>query len=180
MHYRLDDSISVQYIGTPNWFENFYTQSDSLQNGLKGFSGTSDWMTSSLQWIWYWPVKTYPQDSLIFRFNFISDSIQTNKDGWIIDNIEIGWVDLGSSVEEFENELEATIFPNVTSNNFSYVVKTENLTHLTMSNLTGQVVYQKSNPKLSGNIDVSDLPSGNYFVKFTSNSGAVVKRLVVN
>lgn len=162
------------------YFENFYDSTYQLQNGLKGFSGTSDWVTSSVQWIWAWPVKTWPQDSFIVRFNFISDSIQTNKDGWMIDNIEVGYCDIGSSISEFENNFEASVYPNITSDYFNYSVENEKLKQIIITNMLGVSVSIVNLPKSNGQIDVSNLPPGNYFVKFSANNKAIVKRLVIN
>lgn len=160
---------------------NLYGYNDSLMNGNVGFSGTSDWITTTLQWVWMIPVKLDPSDSLIVRFNFISDGNQTNKDGWMIDNIVVGDVYLGNSVEEFSNVIQVKLFPNLTSHYFNYKVEdNEKLTSLFIVNVGGEIVMQINNPKSGDSIDVSSLPSGNYFVKFIAEGKQSIKRLIVN
>lgn len=83
--------------------ENLYTTKDSLQGGEPGFSGQSnEWINTRFQIIWMMPVKTDWIDTVMFRFSFISDSIQTNKDGWLIDDILVSVADLGSGFSEIE------------------------------------------------------------------------------
>lgn len=162
-------------------FENLYTTDDTLVNGEYGFSGTSDWKTTTFQWIWVVPVKYMSSDSLIVRFNFVSDNIQTNKDGWIIDNIVFGGVDLGSSIEEFSNQLVIKLYPNITSDYFNYKVENnEIIKSISITNVVGQNALTIKNPKSEEKIDVSKLPTGNYFVKFSSNDKQVVKKLIIN
>ncbi|PCJ27190.1 MAG: hypothetical protein COA97_04270 [Flavobacteriales bacterium] len=161
--------------------ENLYTDNDTLANGKFGFSGTSDWKTTSIQLMYALPVKQIPIDTFIIRFNFISDSIQTNKDGWIIDNIYMGSVDVGSSVEEFPSTIQVKLFPNLTTDYFNYTVKNnESLKSIIITTITGAHVLSISNPKPEDRIDVSNLPSGNYFVKFIAGGSQTIKRLVVN
>ncbi|MCK4662737.1 MAG: T9SS type A sorting domain-containing protein [Bacteroidales bacterium] len=65
----------------------FYSENDTILGGIPAFTGNSnDWTETQL--IWYWP-KEYGMltDSAIIRFNFVSDSIYTSKEGWMIDEI---------------------------------------------------------------------------------------------
>ena len=168
-----------------NWYqvnsENLYTNSDTLMNGESGFSGSSDWKITIIQWIWMLPVKQMPSDSLIVRFNFLSDNNQTNKDGWIIDNFVVGEVYLGSAVEEHQNLMDIKLYPNITSDYFNYKVeKNESIESIVITNVVGQNILTIKNPKSEDKIDVSTLPSGNYFVKFSAKGKQVVKKLIIN
>lgn len=162
--------------------ENLYTFNDSLKNGNFGFSGTSDWKTTTFQWIWMLPVaKEIYSDTMIVRFNFISDSIQTNKDGWIIDNINVGFVDLGSSIQEINNQLKVELYPNLTNQYFNYKMEdNDKLESLFITDVKGQIIYSEKNPNKENRIDVSKYPSGIYFVKFSTKGKQVVKKLIIN
>ena len=150
-------------------------------NGESGFSGSSDWKTTIIQWIWMLPVKQMPSDSLIVRFNFLSDNNQTNKDGWIIDNVVVGEVYLGSSVEELANQLDIKLYPTITSGYFNYKVESnEILKSISITNIVGQNVLTIKNPNPEDKIDVSKYPVGNYFIKFSSKGKQVVKKLIIN
>ncbi|MCB0402495.1 MAG: T9SS type A sorting domain-containing protein [Flavobacteriales bacterium] len=159
--------------------DNMYTYNDTLLNGEPGFTGTSGWKTSIIQWIWMVPVKQMVSDSLIVRFNFFSDGNQTGKDGWIIDNIEIGDIYQGSSVEEIKNNLRVNLFPNRTTDYFEYTVEANQVDYLIITHVTGKQVLHVQQPESSGKINVSGLPAGNYFVQFAASGKKVVKRLVV-
>jgi hypothetical protein len=92
--------------------EGLYTSTDTLFNGELGFSGQSDgWLTTSFGW-GYLPVKAMLSDTMILRFNFISDDIETGKEGWMIDNIRLFSADLGGAVHDAELENLITVFPN--------------------------------------------------------------------
>lgn len=86
---------------------------DTIQGGEFGFSGKSNgWQYVELYWLWHVAVKNsqleyYP----ILRFTFISDNINTNKDGWMIDHIVYRAYDaLGSNANEIQNE-EIKVYP---------------------------------------------------------------------
>jgi len=94
--------------------ENMYSMQDTLKGGINGFSGTSDgWIYSRVQWVWMYMVKEIPPDTLIMRFHFISDSIQTNKEGWMIDNIIISYAFMvGSFTEKNNDNISIKVVPN--------------------------------------------------------------------
>lgn len=86
----------------PQWgVWNFYDHQDSLTGGQFGFSGTQNqWTTSRIGIITHHPIKTNWYHFVAIRFRFISDSIQTQKDGWIIDNFKVWDICLPGSVRE--------------------------------------------------------------------------------
>lgn len=160
--------------------ENLYTSIDTLANGEFGFSGSSEWKTTILQWIWMLPVKQQPSDTMIVRFNFLSDGIQTNKDGWIIDNIVIGEVDLGSSIKESFNLLDVELYPTLITDYFNYkIVNEEKLDRLTITNVSGVNVLALNSPSKINKVDVSHLAAGVYFVHFIAKKKTTSKKIVV-
>ncbi|MFA5781899.1 MAG: T9SS type A sorting domain-containing protein [Bacteroidales bacterium] len=154
--------------------ENLYSEQDTLRGGINGFSGTSNgWIYTRIQWVWILPIKTVPLDTLIMRFHFISDSIQTNKDGWMIDNILISFVDLPSSIKEIENNHSRIyIMPNPVDN-FA-TIKFDNFKNeifkLTIYNPFGQIIKQIENIK-TNQIEIykNDLTSGLYFIQLRNS-----------
>lgn len=119
-----DTLLSSQYIMFN--CENLYETHDTLFNGQTGFSGSSDWVNTKLQWIWVMLVKEYPPDSIYLRFHFISDDINTNKDGWMIDNLEmIEYAPFGS-LEELNSENLISVSPNPVSESALVEIKTKN------------------------------------------------------
>lgn len=105
----LKDQTHIEIFNT----ENMYALSDTLNGGISGFSGTSDWQETKIQWVWQLPVQLVNyEDTLQLRFNFISDSLQSNKAGWMIDDIVVAYADLGSQTAEVQKKQKASIFPN--------------------------------------------------------------------
>ncbi len=94
---------------------NIYNHHDSLINGNFGFSGKSDgWVTTRIT-NFTMPVKNniWDTDTTILRFNFISDGNQTNKEGWMIDNIRLYSVDFGGGIwNNSDLKNKAIAFPN--------------------------------------------------------------------
>ncbi|OPZ96314.1 MAG: hypothetical protein BWY70_01791 [Bacteroidetes bacterium ADurb.Bin408] len=92
--------------------ENFYTLQDTLAGGIHGFSGTSaGWVHSRIQWVWAMLVKDIP-DTLYMRFTFKSDAIQTNKAGWMIDNLVVSFADMPGFLPKLNPEIDITVYPN--------------------------------------------------------------------
>jgi len=119
----IDDSLSKLY-----WSEspaspglcfgnkNVYDISDSLFKGEHGYSGKSNgWVRTSLAW-YQNPYKerlVFPPDTMILRFNFISDSDNHDKEGWMIDDIRMIVIELGSGFQDFiDGQNKAFILPN--------------------------------------------------------------------
>lgn len=79
-------------------------------------SGHSNgWILSRFIWWWWMPVDKnsngFPPDSIYLRFTFHSDNIQNNKEGWMIDNIVIGFMDVGSGMSSNQPDYNITVSP---------------------------------------------------------------------
>ena len=103
----------------PMWFSwslDYSVNSGNISYHPDKISGHSDgWIVSRFEWQWFIPVKDiFPQnlDTIIIRFTFHSDNIQTNKEGWMVDNIITGCVELGSGVPTKSNKAIINISPN--------------------------------------------------------------------
>jgi len=95
---------------------NVYDTSDILFNGEHGYSGKSNgWVQTSLAW-YEIPIKErqdFPPDTMILRFNFISDNDNHDKEGWMIDQIRLFSIDLGTGFRDFiDGQNKAFISPN--------------------------------------------------------------------
>ncbi len=105
IHYKMDsDSLRdggyIEYsLDTGRTWNDFYLWSpwiynnSTLYNGHHGITGhTSGWNDCHIYILLcdlYYPPQT--SNSLDIRFTFISDSINTNKEGWMIDNLSYGF-----------------------------------------------------------------------------------------
>ncbi len=145
--------------------QNLYTKTDILNNGTPAFSGTSNgWVNTSIQWVWAFPLRFLP-DTLILRFHFKSDSIQTNLDGWMIDNLLISYADLGSDINELETGSHIA-YPNPTTGLLR--IKKTGLRYetsfITVYNNQGQQVLAPSRfENQEFELNCSEWPNGLYF-----------------
>ena len=117
-------------------------------------------------------------DSTYIRFTFISDSVQTNKDGWMIDNLYLG--QYSTNIETIANNNLISIYPNPAKDyiyikaNYNYYAQAE----ATIYNLQGQEVYSTRNIPANGYVHVN-LPDGMYTLVYSTGSERAVKQLVM-
>ncbi len=163
---------------------NLYTINDTLFNGEKGFSGKSNaWVTTSF----FWSLQVtknnqeFSGDTVILRFNFISDSIQNNKQGWMIDNIKlISNTDYGD-IKAMQNFGDINIYPNpFTSYTKLYLNKYYRTVELNIYNIQGQLVEsQKYRNRRIINIYRNKLKTGLYFFKIILNDIIIETKKVI-
>lgn len=101
------------------WWDWDYEASTGLefQHMLNPSGRSNGWIRSRYTWQWFFPVKAQQSfsdfpDTITVRFTFHSDGIQNNREGWMIDNIVTGCMDVGSGVNDRGNSLNAAFFPN--------------------------------------------------------------------
>ena len=90
-------------------------------------------------------------DSIIFRFTFISDSIQSNTDGWALDKFRLNyWFE---SVVDVENNDLICLYPNPSDGHIKLQSKTsiQNAT-IQVYNLNGQKVFEANAIGKDGNL----------------------------
>ena len=97
-------------------FYNFYgfdaTNKDTLINGDYAFSGTdTTWKNIWLCFDYSWIISI---DNLSFRYTLKSDSVNNNREGWMIDNL-ISHITLIHTVNEVKEEEYMKVGPNPTS-----------------------------------------------------------------
>lgn len=171
-----DDTVhSVEYLG----FENMYSENDTLKDNHFGFSGTSEeWITTRIQWVWALPIKSSIPDTIIVRFNFISDNMQTNKAGWMIDDIVISYGEFFGSVEEYDNQNAYEFFPNPMDNHATIQFNNPDQSdcQLVIFDQTGRIV--RSNDKTRTNefkFGRDELNSGIYYFQIRSTKSILSK-----
>ena len=105
------------------YFENYFLHfvglyNDTIKDGIHGFSGSSKgWKYVELHWVWLMLTKRSTFENYgkpILRFRFISDNINSNKEGWIIDDIVFRGYDISGRVSELKDD-KIKAFPNPTN-----------------------------------------------------------------
>jgi hypothetical protein len=156
-----------------------YTSSDTLFTGEKGFSGTFVDRYTEIEWVWMFPIKDIPTDTMYYRFRFISDSINNQKEGWMISDIAFSYADLGTGLEEL-SLFDFSIAPNP-SNGLIEVNSASEMEKAILRDLNGNIVQVD----LLGNkkvLNYSGLSKGIYFLQLQTTDQRLnqVKRLLID
>jgi len=162
----------------PAWENlNLYNQSNTLYNGEFGFSGNSGgWVTTGFTWH-YTPVRNSHRapmgDTLVLRFNFVSDSLQNNREGWMIDNIRLFAIDLGSGIGQVSmvNKL-FTLYPNPAENHA--MVRLSQTCHTVEYGLfstSGRQILGGSQQNIEEfELNFSQIPAGMYILRLIADN----------
>ena len=181
----IKDTIYQNIVGgaIPAWENiNLYSENNLLFNGENGFSGNSkDWIYTNFSWH-YFPVKSIKEilDTMVIRFNFISDDIETNKEGWIIDDIVLYSVDLGSGISNFEKTF-FQLCPNPMYQTSKIELEKEcKEIIIEVYNIQGQLIdQQKYTNSKTINFERKNLHSGIYFLKLKTENWCKTEKLVI-
>jgi hypothetical protein len=160
LEYSLDSGSTWHNVVNSTFNLNNFLAAPVASNGNKpGLTGTYDWTHS-------WIEGPVPYEGIIeYKFSFTSDSINTNKDGWMIDNLLAQNVYAGIN-EQVERSL-FRIFPNPTSDFISIQTKIQDDLVITITNIFGQAILTTDQKR----IDLSNLVTGIYFLKITTDKG---------
>jgi hypothetical protein len=144
---------------------------DTLLNGRKAWSGNSNgWRHTALWLTLAFPVKPNRSNPInAVRFVFQSDSIQTNKSGWIIDELNIGYVIGPNGIENSILPNQLPIYPNPSSSGVFTISYPTNFLKGTMEVYTiqGQKLISKV---LNKQLDLSSYTNGCYYYKISFDS----------
>lgn len=150
--------------------------------GTPTSTGRSDgWILSRFVWEWLLPVKgseDHP-DTIIVRFTFHSDGSPENREGWEIDDIVTGCMDVGSGVDEIS--IPAEIAPNPMADHSVLTTSAANSgASFVLYNSTGNLVYKDVLGK-DGSLTLyrNDLPPGEYLWRIMKNNASAVGKLIL-
>jgi hypothetical protein len=164
----------------------------SLDHGATWLNILSDTATFFLQWFTPKPVFTgrihswrafnaiiwnsFSIDTMYYRFTFFSDNIQTNQEGWMLDDIQVtahieGIQDIGS-------QDEINIYPNPASDRITISAKTyTGEMDVSVYDILGKPALEKT-IKNKADIDISGLSKGIYMVKVIGRNKYWVRKIV--
>ncbi|MCG8411454.1 MAG: T9SS type A sorting domain-containing protein [Bacteroidales bacterium] len=124
-----------------------------------------------------------PGDTVLYRFTFVSDSIQTNKDGLIFDNLYFqDWVE---GINKIKNQFNSEIYPNPSSGitDIKFRNDKNEAFELTLFDSNGIFLFAaETNNSNKIRIDLSNYKSGIYFYKLLNknnnmlSSGKILKQ----
>ncbi len=103
-------------------------------------------------------VNFTPTDTIIYRFTFISDSIQTQKDGLMFDDLYFHF-EHGVGLAEANGNQKINVFPNPATIAIQFE---ENILAIDIYDSRGNLVLTKNESKTGNKIDVQVLADGFY------------------
>ena len=113
-------------------------------------------------------------DTVQYKFTFISDATNENKDGLMFDNITVR-DDIGGSINNL-NQGEQFCYPNPFQNQLTFKVKNE-YTGITIYDINGKIVYTSQFQNQSQiEIQTSAFKKGVYFYVFSTKKGDYTER----
>ncbi len=166
----IDNGLSwINLLSDTSYFIDWY----ELKPVLTGNSGGWQHFAANLYELTY---QIGYSDTLLYRFTFISDSIQTNKDGWIIDDFHLN--DFWEGVDEYKNSDLIDIFPNPSNGNFTIESDLLNKSkfRIEIYDITGNLFF---NEVLYSKHFKLDLKDGLYFMKIIDGENVYLKKLII-
>ena len=157
-----------------NWEAVYHKQGEELVTapaflGLYAPSTAAEWTTDTIHLIDYANI-----DGVILKFSGKS----AYEGALYIDNIRINSIE--TSVENINNRLNFEIYPNPATDfiNMDFRSTTNSPLIINIYNLEGRKMKTVSLQAPNNQIDVSDLPSGMYYLNFISEESSVIPKLV--
>jgi hypothetical protein len=176
VEYSKDDGVTWYEVFDDPFVYNFYGWTSSnvayMPSGFQGFTHVDTtwkniWLCFDLSWL-----SVALPDTLDFRFTVISDSMETNQEGWMIDNFIAGFTWVHTLPE---NPLDGymQISPNPTEGRIDIRTQKINEFHIieemNLINMRGEVVQTWKNVPTKYFIDIDDHPDGIYYLKVRTN-----------
>ncbi len=175
VEYSLDTGQTWHSIFHNPHIYNFYgfdsSNVDTLPSGEYAFTGTDT------VWRDIWVCFDYSYlmftDSVIFRFTLRSDSVDSVKEGWMIDNLMAQRTYVHTASKTVKDNDRIRVFPNVTTGivhiEAPKVQQFHIIERLQVINAEGRVVQEYTNIPVKFYIDLSGQTNGNYYLKVKTN-----------
>ncbi|MCB0807097.1 MAG: T9SS type A sorting domain-containing protein [Bacteroidales bacterium] len=184
IEFSTDGGDSWQNAFNNPYVYNFYgwdpVNQDTLTNGEYAFSGTDTtwkniWLCFDLSWMSLFP------DTINVRYTFTSDSIDNEREGWMIDNM-MAHITIIHTVDETEPGDYMTISPNPTTGRINIETQKLDKFHIIekieLIDMAGKVVKRWGTSPTKFYIDISDQPEGSYILKVKTNIKTETFRVV--
>ena len=172
--------------------ENFYSANDTLLSGEPCFKGEKGPMVSKIQIRFPDPIErissgtpgcpfsfyeTFFGTGALFRFRFMSDSLATPKDGWMIDSISLRWDMYDGLINGPNHSLIFTPAPNPSSNGkFAFpTIAGDDYFFIEVTNTIGTKICSIPYTHL---LDLGNYPKGIYFYKILTGTAVYQGKLI--
>lgn len=174
IEFSVDSGLTWENAINSPYNYNFYgadsANIDTLENGEYVFTGTdSTWRNVWLCFDYGWILQ---YDYIDFRFTSISDGIDNQKEGWVIDNMVV-MSTIAHTLKGTEQEEYIQIYPNPTNDKLHINVKRADalqfIENMQLIDMTGKVVKEWNNVPIKFFIETQEFPAGIYFLKVKTN-----------
>jgi hypothetical protein len=175
--YSVDDGVTWSEVFGDPYLYNFYgydsVNVDTTASGIYGFTGTDT--TWSDIWLCYqmsWLQQFATNDTLLFRFTIHSDSIDNQKEGWMIDNM-MCHITIVHTAKGEQKDAYQKVYPSVTDGTVFIETMALNEFHIIenmqLIDASGRTVKEWKNAPTRFRIDIGDQPAGTYLLRIQTN-----------
>lgn len=162
-----DTLLSKHYLDVSN----IYDTSDTIisANNQPGFTGLqSEFKTVSY---YFYPSEIVLYDAMLLRFTIYSDSVNSNNEGWMLDNFSFGgWIE--DKIKENISNTEISFYPNPIHNKL-VITSNIQIVKIKVININGTIITSAEN---TNEIDLSNIPKGIYMLLINDS---ILKKVVV-
>ena len=155
---------------------------DTMPNGFRAFTDRDTtwknvWLCLDLSWMWQFG------DTVRLRYTIISDSVQTEAEGWLIDDMIANYTQV-HTLPEIQQTKYMEVFPNPTDGRvYISTKKTEGfhiIEEMDLIDDQGQVLESWRNVPTKFFIDIEEYPVGLYYLKVKTNIQSEEFKLILN
>ncbi len=168
----LKDSVLIDTLRNKYWpdYNSFHLKLTGNSDGWTYFS-----IDLELLGFFY---NIHDGDSLLYRFSFISDNIQTNKDGLMFDNLS--FYDVGESIKYNQNRNSLISYPNPVSEFLTIKKIVPNgIPTIQIFDSKGKLIYSQKK-LIDEPVNIRDLNNGIYFLRYSDSKNVYTGSFVVN
>ncbi|MBC8046909.1 MAG: T9SS type A sorting domain-containing protein [Fimbriimonadaceae bacterium] len=174
IEFLVDSIEGWQNVFNNPYVYNFYgfdeNNRDTLNSGEYAFSGTDSVWRDIWLCFEYSFIEIY--DTVYFRYTFKSDSIENNKEGWMMDNF-MGHITFIHTVKNDEQTEYLHIYPSPTDGIVHIEAEKLQEYHIIESiqliNINGEIIKRYGRSPTKFYIDISDQENGLYYLRVNTN-----------
>jgi len=185
IEFSLDNGITWQNVFNNPYVYNFYgfdpANQDTLVTGEFAFSGTDgSWKDI---WLCFDVSFLYLYDSIPFRYTLKSDTVDSGREGWMIDNMLAHMTIIHTVNEKPQNDY-FNVYPTVTRGPVNIkIIKLDDfhiIESMELMSLNGNVAERYGPCPTKFNINISEHPEGLYYLLIKTNKESGVFPIILN
>jgi hypothetical protein len=154
-----------------DYVSGLYNLNDTIDsfNDKPGFTGLQDEINEVE--IVFWTSWQIFEDTVLLRFTIVSDSIESNNEGWMLDNFVFGYFYVG--IDENEHNNNIYISPNPSNSIITINSPVERITKIEIISLNGVQILERYN---TNSICIDKIQAGFYLIKINDT---YIEKLII-